>query len=136
MAKKTDIEENLVEENVAPVKEVKPKPPTKAELSQKEADAVDFTQDQLYGDGPWPVISRAAAVILGFSRYYTGEICKNGHDAPRKTKTSTCTACGRMKLRDRHKKKMQEDADYRAKFNEKAKAKRLAKKEAKAVPAE
>lgn len=118
-----------------PVKETKPKEPTKAELAQKEANAVDFSDEALYGDGPWPKISRAAAVLLGFRRYYTGEVCKNGHDAPRKTKTSTCTACGRMKLRDRHKRKMQEDPNYRSAFNAKAKVKRAAKSAAKAAVA-
>lgn len=118
----------MADENVE-VKETKTKAPTKAELAQKEADAVDFSDEAMQGPGPWPKLSRAAAVILGFSRYYTGEVCQNGHDSTRKTKTSTCVACSRVKLRDRHKRRMQEDADYRAAFNAKAKAKRAAKKQ-------
>ncbi|KGO33482.1 hypothetical protein JT06_14230, partial [Desulfobulbus sp. Tol-SR] len=110
----------------APVK--KEGAPTKAELSQKEADAVDFTQDVFYGEGPWPKLSRAAAILLGFSRYYTGEPCINGHDAPRKTKTSACLTCSHEKLRERHKRRIKEDAEYKAKFAAKGKARRLRKK--------
>jgi hypothetical protein len=113
-------------ETAPPVK--KEKAPTKAELSQKEADAVDFTQDIFYGPGPWPKLSRAAAILLGFSRYYTGEPCINGHDAPRKTKTSACLTCSHEKLRERHKRRIKEDAEYKAKFAAKGKARRLRKK--------
>lgn len=113
-------------------KENKPKAPTKAELSKQEADAVDWDEKVYFGEGPYPKISRAAALIKGFSRYYTGEPCQNGHDAPRKTKTSTCLACARIKLRERHKNRLKNDPDYKAKFAQKAKDRRLAKKEAKA----
>lgn len=115
-----------VQENPAPVK--KEKAPTKAELSQKEADAVDFTQDVFYGPGPYPELSRAAAVLLGFSRYYTGEPCIKGHDAPRKTKTSACLTCSHEKLRERHKRRIKDDVEYKAKFAAKAKDRRLRKK--------
>lgn len=112
-----------------------PKKVLKSEAVQAEADAVDFT-DEVYYDTTaetWPVLSRAAALILGFRRYYLGTPCIKGHNSPRKTKTSTCLVCAREKLRERHKRRMQEDDDYRAKHNEKAKARRLRAKEAKAA---
>lgn len=126
--------ETAAETAPAPVK--KEKAPTKMELAQKEADAVDFTQDVFYGPGPYPKLSRAAAVLLGFSRYYTGEPCISGHDAPRKTKSSACLTCSHEKLRLRHKRRIAEDADYKANFAAKAKARRLRKKAAKPVTVE
>lgn len=126
----TPVEETEVEvaAETAPAPVKKEKAPTKAELSQKEADAVDFTQDVFYGPGPYPKLSRAAAVLLGFSRYYTGEECIKGHDAPRKTKSSACLTCSHEKLRERHKRRISEDAEYKAKFAAKGKARRLRKK--------
>lgn len=141
MAKKEKAVETQ-EVTEAPVK--KEKAPTKAELAQKEADAVDFVDDiyfpKMNPDGTYipleteglPTISRAAAMILGFRRYFTGEPCVNGHISPRKVKTSTCVACTREKLKARTARKRQEDPEFAAAAKEKAKARRLRKKAAKA----
>ncbi|CAK1877822.1 hypothetical protein VCRA2110O135_200048 [Vibrio crassostreae] len=32
-------------------------------------------------------------------RYYTGELCINGHDAERKTSNRTCLECNKLKKR-------------------------------------
>jgi len=128
MAKKKvedEVMDNQQEIAPAPAKE---KAPTKAELSQLEADAFVGDEQVFYGDGPFPVLSRAAAIILGFGRYNTGEPCIAGHDSPRKTKTSACLACARAKLRERHKRRIKDDADYKAKFAQKAKDRRTRKK--------
>ena len=116
----------------------KVKAPTKDELAQKEAD--DFKAahekegeeiDAVFYDtvGPWPVLSRAAAIKLGSRRYYLGTDCPSGHDSPRKTKTCACLVCSRLRLRERHKNRLQNDSDYKAKHAEKAKARRLRKKD-------
>ena len=114
----------------------------KAELVAVEVAAVKFTDEVFYGiqndDGTWqewdpkgkPTISRTAAISLGFRRYFTGEECINGHLAPRKTKGSVCIACARQKLRDRMKAKKAEDPEYRKTMNQKAAARRKAKKAA------
>lgn len=129
-------EENEVAEVDTTKAEVAEKPaktPTKAELAKVEAVAFDLAHPEgdtvFFGAGPFPVISRAAAIVLGLTRYNTGTPCKEGHDSPRKVKTSACLACARLKLRDRHKRRLQDDADYKVKFAEKAKARRLARKE-------
>jgi len=133
MAKKDAVDTPEVVETTTDTPVVKEKKPTKAELSRAEATAFTAANPEgekvFYGDGPFPVLSRAAAIILGFSRYNTGEPCLAGHDSPRKTKTSTCLACARLKLRDRHKRRIKEDADYKAKFAQKAKDRRLRNKE-------
>lgn len=125
----------------APVKEKAPtkvKAPTKDELAQKEAD--DFKEahekegeeiDAVFynTEGPWPLLSRAAAIKLGSRRYYLGTDCPSGHDSPRKTKTCACLVCSRLRLRERHKNRLQNDSDYKAKHAEKAKARRMRKKD-------
>lgn len=120
------VEENLEEEVADP--SPKEKKVTKAEQVAQEVAAIEFTDAIFYGEGPWPLLSRAAAIEAGMTRYYTGVPCQNGHDAPRKTKSAACLVCARIRLRERHKTRMQNDADYRAKHNEKAKARRAAKK--------
>jgi len=125
-------------ENPAPV-ETKTPVPTKAELAQKEADAVEFTDDVFYEEGrtEWPTISRAAAILKGFRRYFTGETCANGHVAPRKTKSAACVVCTRDRLKMRKKIRMKDDPDYKAAQYEKAKARRqrkAAEKKASAPP--
>jgi len=87
----------------------KEKKPTKAELTAAEAEAfegkdTDFfkvqdeeTKKWAY-PGPLPVLSRAAAVSLGFKRFYTGVPCKNNHDCPRKVKGG-CVECGHERLK-------------------------------------
>lgn len=122
-----DQDTKIVVEGPATEKVAKEKAPTKAGLTAAEVATVDWTDQEYYGAGPFRVISRAAAVILGFGRYYTGIKCKEGHDSPRKTKTSTCLACSRTKLRERHKNRIKEDVDYKARFAEKAKARRAKK---------
>ena len=103
---------------------------TKASMVEAEADGVKFKDDVYYesDEKSWPVLSRAAAILLGFRRYYLGTECVNGHISPRKTKTSTCLVCARERLRERHKKRMQDDPDYRVKHNVKAKERRTRKK--------
>ena len=136
MTEHTEVEQEVVEtaETEAIPKVKKEKPPTKAQLAKAEADAVNFTQEVYYdAEGPWPLLSRAAAILLGFSRYYTGVRCINDHDAPRKTKSSACLVCSHEKLRERHKRRLKEDVDYKAKFAQKAKDRRLAKKAARPV---
>lgn len=126
-------ETSVVDETVtaAPANPVKEKKPKKSDLAQQEADAAKesgLTNEVYYGPGPWPKLSRMAATILGFTRYYTGEPCANGHDAPRKTKTASCLTCSHNKLRERHKSRMKDDIEYKKKFAAKAKARRLSKK--------
>lgn len=129
-------------------KETKVKEPTKAELVEKEVEqlkASGVDEKDFYGvqndDGTWepwdpkgkPVVSRAAAATLGFSRYFTGEECVNGHLSPRKVKGSRCIACAREKLKERAKKKRAEDPEFRAAQNAKAREKAKARKAAKAA---
>lgn len=112
--------------------EKKEKKMSKKEMAQQEADAVEFT-DEVYYDTKaesYPKLSRAAAVILGFRRYYTGESCVNGHDAPRKTKSAGCIVCTREKVAARRKERMANDPEYREVQLAKAKARRQAKKAA------
>jgi len=42
---------------------------------------------------PKPVITRAAALAAGLSRYFTGKPCKNGHTAERNTLPGNCVQC-------------------------------------------
>lgn len=39
------------------------------------------------------IISRAEAKQKGLNKYYTGQPCKNGHDAYRYTQSGTCSKC-------------------------------------------
>jgi hypothetical protein len=105
---------------------------TKAELAQNEADNFEGTDESFFGAGPFPILSRAAAVILGNSRYFTGSPCKNGHMSPRKVKSSVCIECARINLRARTKERLANDPDFKAARAAKSKARRLAKKESNA----
>ncbi len=133
----TDTEGTVAAPAETPV-EAKPKAPTKDELTQQEADAFKAEHgkegediDAIFYDtqGPWPLLSRAAAIKLGSRRYYLGTPCPKEHDSPRKTKTCACLECSRLRLRERHKDRLKNDADYKAKHAEKAKARRVRKKD-------
>lgn len=39
------------------------------------------------------IISRSEAARQGQKRYYTGDFCKHGHDAPRYVCNTKCIAC-------------------------------------------
>jgi hypothetical protein len=111
---------------------------TKAEkgaMAQNEADNFEGSEESFFDNGPFPILSRAAAIILGHTRYYTGSPCKNGHFSPRKVKSSTCVECSRIKLRARTKERLANDPNFKAAQSAKAKARRLAKKELKGIPA-
>ena len=41
--------------------------------------------------------TRAKAKLEGYSHYFTGEPCRNGHTEPRVTGSGTCMACSRKK---------------------------------------
>ena len=146
MAAKKKIEEEVKDTNETVATETaettavpaKPKAPTKDELAQKEADEFKAAHEKegeqidavFYNtEGPWPLLSRAAAIKLGSRRYYLGTDCPSGHDSPRKTKTCACLVCSRLRLRERHKNRLKNDPDYKAKHAEKAKARRVRKKD-------
>lgn len=57
------------------------------------------------------IITRKEAKELNLKRYYTGKICKHGHDSERLTNNGTCYTCSKIR-----------DAKYRA--NPKNKSKR------------
>ena len=42
------------------------------------------------------VISRKQALLLGLNRYYTGRLCKQGHDSEKTTSSGTCMECIRL----------------------------------------
>jgi hypothetical protein len=64
--------------------------------------------------------SRAAAIALGKTYYFTGELCSRGHRAKRLTSTSTCLDCQkhyarkfRLKHPERHREKLQRQKQNR-----------------------
>lgn len=48
------------------------------------------------------IITRAEAKILGLKRFYTGKLCKYGHDAERSVADFRCMACARERAKTRH----------------------------------
>lgn len=42
------------------------------------------------------IITRKEAIAAGKSVYYTGKVCKNGHNAMRYVTSSTCIECQRI----------------------------------------
>ncbi len=42
------------------------------------------------------IITRKEAISAGKSVYYTGKVCKNGHDAVRYVTSGTCIECQRL----------------------------------------
>lgn len=70
-----------------------------------------------------PVVTREAAAEAGVNRYFTGIACKKGHMAERKVKGYVCTTCARERQKARHKERLANDPEYKAK----AAAKRAAK---------
>lgn len=47
------------------------------------------------------VIGRAEAKAAGFKRYFTGEVCKNGHVAERSVASTRCVSCSSNKYQRR-----------------------------------
>ena len=45
------------------------------------------------------IISRAEAHAKGLKHFYTGKLCKYGHDSPRFVTTSGCVKCGVLRSR-------------------------------------
>jgi len=45
------------------------------------------------------IISREDANAQGLKQYYTGIVCKQGHDSSRNTKSARCVQCGREAVR-------------------------------------
>ena len=45
------------------------------------------------------IITRQQAQTLGLTRYFTGQPCKHGHVAERRTDTGNCIACQRLRSR-------------------------------------
>lgn len=70
-----------------------------------------------------PVVTREEAIEIGTNRYFTGIECQNGHMAERKVKGYVCTVCARIRQKARHKKRLEEDPDYKAKIAAKRSAK-------------
>ena len=66
-----------------------------------------------------PVVTRDEAIELGVNRYFTGVECQNGHMVERKVKGYVCTSCARIRQKARHKKRLAEDPDYKAKMAKK-----------------
>ena len=66
-----------------------------------------------------PVITREEAMEKGTNRYFTGIECQNGHMAERKVKGYVCTTCARIRQKARHKKRLAEDPEYKAKMAKK-----------------
>jgi 5-methylcytosine-specific restriction endonuclease McrA len=52
-------------------------------------------------DGRKELISRKKAKELGLKRYYTGVLCKRGHDSERKTACGNCIQCDRIAQKGR-----------------------------------
>lgn len=46
------------------------------------------------------LMKRSEAIKLNLPKYTTDKPCKNGHHAPRYTKTAICTACHSIRLKD------------------------------------
>ena len=106
------------------------KPKTKKELAAERKQA---KLDAMIPEGTMvmcddgverPVKYRETAIEEGVNRYFTGEKCKNGHMCERKVKGYVCTTCARIRQKERHKKRMAEDPEYKAKFVAKRAAKR------------
>ena len=47
------------------------------------------------------IVSRQEALVLGLKHYYTGVLCKNGHDAQRYTTCGGCVDCTKDRARKR-----------------------------------
>lgn len=39
------------------------------------------------------IITRSEAMKMGYTTYYTGRVCRRGHDCYRYTASSACAAC-------------------------------------------
>jgi hypothetical protein len=50
----------------------------------------------------WPLVSREEALAQDLPRYYSREICKNGHIGPRYVGNSECALCSSKRNRDRY----------------------------------
>lgn len=70
-----------------------------------------------------PVVTRKEAIEAESNRYFTGELCKNGHMAERKVKGYLCTTCGRNRQKERMKKRLASDPEYKKAQAEKRNAK-------------
>jgi hypothetical protein len=60
------------------------------------------------------IISRREAIERGLGRYFTGEACKHGHVAERRTVNSTCVACIRGWVKKEKKEAAKKIAEIRA----------------------
>ena len=60
------------------------------------------------------IISRKDAIDQGLGRYFTGEPCKHGHVAERRTVNSTCVACIRGWVKEEKRAAAEKIASVRA----------------------
>lgn len=74
-------------------------------------------------------VTRAEAEVLGWTRFYTGEACKNGHTAEQYTSSGACVACaaesGRRSTERMRKKKIRQRAAAKAALTRRANSEKL-----------
>ena len=68
------------------------------------------------------IITRDEAKVLGLTHYYTGKLCKHGHDTKRFVSTHYCTACAAREYTNNKEKLDLYKQDWRKKNEEKCKA--------------
>lgn len=65
------------------------------------------------GIGSHHAISRAGAAQCGLSRFYTGSVCKAGHQDQRYVSNKQCVVCNAEKARERETARSHVDPSYR-----------------------
>lgn len=70
----------------------------------------------VYEDDPTKLPrKRQIAKQLGYTHYFTGKICKNGHICPRRTTDGNCNECTKMHRRKKYEKNPEK---YKQKYHE------------------
>jgi len=59
------------------------------------------------------IITKQEAALSGLSRFYTGRLCKAGHQAERYVSNKHCVECNAQKARERERNKCAKDPSYR-----------------------
>ena len=62
------------------------------------------------------VIYRETAIAKGLNRFFTGKPCRYGHKHERKVSGYICVMCARERQKERHKRLMKDDPEYRRRF--------------------
>lgn len=103
--------------------EITGKTPTTSNLVKKVPVHAEGTMIMCDDGAERTVLYRDTAIAQGLNRYFTGEKCNNGHVAERKVKGYICTTCARVKMKARHKRKLESDPQYKAKVAERRREK-------------